>query len=195
MDPAEIEAKIRLIPYNVDTTNWQAAEKLMRLVADDTKRIGTEIGAKEKTTLNVRSKVKKIGLLPGMTPVVPTSSNSVPSSSSSSASPPHRNNLLVPRSEENQVLHSAPIERGAGGIEEVSPDRRGTQGTEGMTEERSSPQKERLSPQKEQLRNILQTRRRKNSLRKEGDSSEGMRNSSVPQTGSSDSSQSSSGGT
>ena len=84
---------------------------------------------------------------------------------------------------------------GAGGIEEISPDRRGTQGTEGMTEERSSPQKERLSPQKEQLRNILQTRRRKNSLRKEGDSSEGMRNSSVPQTGSSDSSQSSSEGT
>ena len=142
MDPAEIEAKIRLIPYNVDTTNWHAAEKLVRLVADDTKRIGTEIGAKEKTVLNVRSKVKKLGLLPGMTPVVPSSPSSSPSS-------PQRNNLLVPRSEENQALHSAPIEMGAGGIEEISPDRRGTQGTEGMTEERSSPQRERLTHQKE----------------------------------------------
>jgi hypothetical protein len=94
MDPAEIEAKIKLIPYNVGTTNWQAAEKLVRLGADDTKRIATEIGVSHHTVETTLWKVKKLGLLPGMTPVVPTSSSSSPSSPSS----PQKNVLLVPRS-------------------------------------------------------------------------------------------------
>jgi hypothetical protein len=73
MDPAEIQAKIRLIPCNVGTTNRQAAEKLVRLGADDTKRIVAEIGAKDKTVRNVRSEVKKHDLFPGMKPVSPAS--------------------------------------------------------------------------------------------------------------------------
>jgi hypothetical protein len=95
--------------------------------------------------------VKKLGLIPGMTPV--------PQASSSSS--PQKNTILVPRSEENQVLHSAPIERGVGGIEEISPDGRGTQGTRGVTEEQQRVTEERSSPQKERLKNILQTRRRR----------------------------------
>jgi hypothetical protein len=63
-----------------------------------------------------------------------------------------------------------------------------------VTEERSSPQKEFFSSERtteEPSPNTAQ----ENSLKNQGDPQERMRNSSVPQTGSSDSSKSSSGRT
>jgi hypothetical protein len=128
-------------------------------------------------------KVKKLGLLSGMTPVVPTSSSSSPSSPSS----PQRNILLVPRSEENQAVHSAPIERGAGGIEEITSDGEGSRGTQRNAEEGDFSSKESFSSEErrfsseEAAKEAPQDTVQRNSLRKEDAPSERMRNPQDPQ--------------
>lgn len=154
-----------------------------------TKRIAAEIGVKEPTVHNVHWKVKKLGLLPGMTTVPQASSSSSPSSPSS----PQERVLLTPQPEEIQPVKLSPLERGVGGVEDILPDDEEHPGTQRVTEERSSAARANSSERttEEPSRNAVP----ENSLRKEGDSSERMRNSSVPQTGSSDSSKSSSGRT
>jgi hypothetical protein len=102
-------------------------------------------------------------------------------------------------------VHSAAIERGAGGVEEITSDGEGTKGTKGMTEEHSSPQKEFFSSEgtpvssegtpsssERTTEEHPSNRAPENSSRNEGSSSERNSGSSVPQKSSSDSSDSSS---
>ena len=137
MDPAEIQAKIRLISYNVGTTNWQAAEKLVRFGADDTKRIAAEIGAKEKTVRNVRSEVKKLGLLPGMKPVVPASPRETSLGNMS---------LIPPGTESLERENTSPIGKGAGDVEEIVPDAQRSQGQQIFPRDAESPRDTGSSP-------------------------------------------------
>ena len=63
-DPVDIETRVKLIPYNVGSRQWPAAEKILRQ-GIDSKRIATEVGVSPHTVETTLWKVKKLGLLPG----------------------------------------------------------------------------------------------------------------------------------
>jgi hypothetical protein len=82
------------------------------------------------------------------------------------------------------VQNTAPIGKGAGGIEEIAPDGEGGRGTQRNAEEGVSSSRNQFSSE-EAVKELLEER---NSLRNQGDSSARMRNSSAPQGTPSDSS-------